>query len=246
MNRQTVPVLDAAPTLSLIVPMYNEEGVIPLLFPRLEAVLSEIGESYEIICINDGSSDRTAELVSDAHRKNPRIKLLNFSRNFGKEVALTAGLDLAAGAAVVPIDADLQDPPELIAAFLAKWREGYDVVSGVRRQRKMDTPLKRWSAAMFYRSINKLAGVSIPENTGDFRLMDRRVVTATRRLREKNRFMKGLFAWVGFRHASVPYNRPERAAGRTKFNYWRLWNFALDGITGFSTVPLRVAGYVVF
>ncbi|WP_377194755.1 glycosyltransferase family 2 protein [Ruegeria meonggei] len=232
------------PTLSIVVPMFNEEDTLPALFHRLGQAMDKIGESYEIICVNDGSTDGTARVLAEAHDRDGRIKVLNFSRNFGKEVALTAGLDATSGAAVVPIDADLQDPPELIADFLEKWREGYDVVYGVRRNRETDTVLKRWSAAKFYQTINRLSGVSIPSNTGDFRLMDRRVVGAVGRLRERNRFMKGLFAWVGFRHAEVFYDRPERIAGETKFNYWRLWNFALDGITGFSTVPLRIAGYI--
>ncbi|WP_302478768.1 glycosyltransferase family 2 protein [Ruegeria arenilitoris] len=234
----------ADPTLSVVIPMFNEEGALPDLFKRLGEVMEKIGESYEIICVNDGSTDETARMLTEAHDRDSRIKVLNFSRNFGKEIALTAGLDATSGAAVIPIDADLQDPPELIAAFLEKWREGYDVVYGVRRSRDTDTVLKRWSAEKFYKFINMLSGVSIPANTGDFRLMDRRVVGAVVRLREHNRFMKGLFAWVGFRHAEVFYDRPERIAGKTKFNYWRLWNFALDGITGFSTVPLRIAGYI--
>ena len=234
----------SVPTLSIVVPMFNEEDVLPILFERLGTYLDDLGESYEIICVNDGSTDRTADLLNDAHQRDNRIKVLNFSRNFGKEIALTAGLDVAKGQAVVPIDADLQDPPELIEAFLEKWREGFDVVYAVRRQRDSDTAMKRWSAAKFYQVINRLSGVPIPANTGDYRLMDQRVVRAIVQLREQNRFMKGLFAWVGFRHAHVAYDRPKRAAGETKFNYWRLWNFALDGITGFSTVPLRIAGYI--
>ncbi|WP_420587422.1 glycosyltransferase family 2 protein [Ruegeria sp.] len=232
------------PTLSIVIPMFNEEDVLPVLFERLCSVLDSLGESYEIICVNDGSTDGTAQMLAKAHDDNERVKVVNFSRNFGKEIAMTAGLDLASGQAVVPIDADLQDPPELIGAFLEKWREGFDVVYAVRRQRDSDTKMKRWTAARFYRVINTMSGVPIPANSGDFRLMDQRVVRAVVQLREQNRFMKGLFAWVGFRHAEVPYDRPVRAAGKSKFNYWRLWNFAIDGITGFSTVPLRVAGYV--
>ena len=242
-SRETAPD-QSAPTLSIIVPMFNEDEVLPALFERLRQFLDQLGESYEIICVNDGSTDATAKLLAAAHERDDRIKVLNFSRNFGKEIALTAGLDAAAGEAVVPIDADLQDPPELIETFLEKWREGFDVVYAVRRHRDSDTAMKRWTARKFYQVINRLSGVPIPANTGDFRLMDRRVVQAVGQLREHNRFMKGLFAWVGFRHTEVAYDRPERAAGQTKFNYWRLWNFALDGITGFSTVPLRIAGYV--
>lgn len=234
----------SVPTLSIVVPMFNEEEVLPKLFDHLGAVLRKLDETYEIICVNDGSTDATAGLLSKAHALDNRVKVLNFSRNFGKEIALTAGLDVASGRAVVPIDADLQDPPELIVSLLEKWREGYDVVYAVRRQRNADTAMKRWSAAKFYQVINRLSGVPIPANTGDFRLMDQQVVRAIVQMREHNRFMKGMFAWVGFRHVGVPYDRPERAAGQTKFNYWRLWNFALDGITGFSTVPLRIAGYI--
>lgn len=232
------------PTLSIVVPMYNEEEVLEILFERLTNELEIIGESYEIVCVNDGSSDSTLELLLAANNADPRIKIINFSRNFGKEVALTAGLDHALGRAVVPIDADLQDPPELINSFLEHWHAGYDVVYGVRRKRKNDTWVKRTSAGLFYRIINFLAGVHIPKNAGDFRLMDRRVVDAMRELRERNRFMKGLFAWVGFRHIGVSYTRPDRAAGTTKFSYWKLWNFAIDGITGYSTLPLRFAGYL--
>lgn len=232
------------PTLSIVIPMYNEEEVLPLLLERLGKVLDGLGESYEILCVNDGSRDGTAEALAAAHRSDHRIKALNLSRNFGKEIALTAGLDHAKGRAVVPLDADLQDPPELIGEFLKHWRDGYDVVCGVRRERKNDTWLKRQSATAFYRIINRLAGIKIPKNTGDFRLMDRRVVDALKNVRERNRFMKGLFAWVGFRQTSVFYDRPERAAGTTKFSYWKLWNFAVDGITGYSTLPLRLAGYL--
>ena len=232
------------PVLSIVVPMYNEEAVLPALFERLGRVLEALGESYEILCVNDGSRDGTAAMLAEAHDRDPRIKVINFSRNFGKEVALTAGLDHAAGAAVVPIDADLQDPPELIGEFLKLWRQGYDVVYGRRRQRDTDSWVKRRTAGWFYALMGRVSGIDLPANAGDFRLMDARVVAALRSLRERNRFMKGLFAWIGFRQAAVDYDRPERAGGTSKFNYWRLWNFALDGVTGFSTLPLRIAGYL--
>lgn len=232
------------PTLSIVVPMFNEEDVLHSFFKRLEAELKLIGEPYEIICVNDGSDDSTLALLLEASAADPRIKVLNFSRNFGKEVALTAGLDHSSGRAVVPIDADLQDPPELIKEFVREWQAGHDVVYGIRKSRNEDTWIKKHSALAFYRAINLLAGVTIPKNTGDFRLMDRRVVLAMQKLRERNRFMKGLFAWVGFRQTGIYYDRPVRVAGKTKFTFWKLWNFALDGITGFSTFPLRVAGYV--
>lgn len=234
----------AFPELSLVVPMYNEEEVIPALFPRLEAALAGLDMSYEVICISDGSTDRTLELLQAAHRADPRIKVINFSRNFGKEVALTAGLDFAQGQAVVPIDADLQDPPELIATFVERWRAGADVVYGVRSDRHEDSLAKRLSARIFYAVVNKMSKTEIAHNAGDFRLLDRRVVDSIKALPEGQRFMKGLFSWVGFRQEAVPYARPKRAAGTTKFNYWRLWNFALDGITGYSTLPLRIAGYI--
>ena len=231
------------PTLSLVIAAYNEEDVLHILFERLETVMAGLGESYEIVCVNDGSRDRTAEILNAAHEADPRIKVIHLARNFGKELALTAGLDFATGKAVIPLDADLQDPPELIADFLRLWREGYDVVFAVREARDTDSWLKRRTAGAFYATLGRLSNVRIPANAGDFRLMDRRVVDALKQLRERNRFMKGLFSWVGFRQTSIPYRRPERAAGKTKFNYWKLWNFALDGITGYSTLPLRIAGY---
>lgn len=231
------------PTLSLVVAAYNEEAVLDLFFARVEAVLASLGESYEIVCVNDGSRDRTAEIFAAHHARDPRIRVINLARNFGKERALTAGLDATRGRAVVPLDADLQDPPELIGAFLARWRDGYDVVYAVRNARATDSWMKRTTAKVFYAALRRVSNVEIPPNAGDFRLMDARVVEALRTLREHNRFMKGLFSWVGFRQTSVGYERPVRAAGTTKFNYWKLWNFALDGITGYSTVPLRVATY---
>ncbi|MEZ5779553.1 MAG: glycosyltransferase family 2 protein [Paracoccaceae bacterium] len=229
--------------MSIVVAAYNEEEVIQLFFDRLRVVLDGIGESYEIVCVNDGSNDQTRRLLDEAHLADPRIKVLHLARNFGKERALTAGLDHASGQAVVPLDADLQDPPELIADFVRLWREGNHVVYAVRHARDTDSFLKRTTAGAFYAMVNRVSNVEIPRNAGDFRLMDRRVVDALKGMRERNRFMKGLFAWVGFRQTSISYERPARAAGKTKFNYWRLWNFAIDGITGYSTVPLRFAGY---
>lgn len=232
-----------APTLSIVVAAYNEEDVLDLFFARLQDVLATIGESYEIICVNDGSRDRTAEILAAHNARDPRIRVINLARNFGKELALTAGLDATRGRAVVPLDADLQDPPELIGEFLRLWREGYDVVYAVRNARDTDSWMKRTTAKVFYAMLRRVSNVDIPPNAGDFRLMDARVVEALRGLRERNRFMKGLFSWVGFRQTSIGYERPVRAAGKTKFNYWKLWNFALDGITGYSTVPLRAATY---
>ena len=235
---------DARPELSIVVPMFNEEEMVPIFVARLTEVLAGKVENYEIICVNDGSRDRTALALEAAHARDPRVRVINLSRNFGKEIALTAGLDHAAGNAIVPMDADLQDPPELLLEMLEQWRAGFDVVCAVRRQRETDSWAKRTSARAFYFVIGRLAGVDITPDAGDFRLMDRRVVAALSTLRERNRFMKGLFAWVGFKRTDVLYDRPERAAGETKYSYWKLWNLALDGITGFSTLPLRMAGYL--
>jgi len=203
-----------------------------------------ITESYEIICVNDGSQDQTLDLLIAARANNPRIKVINLSRNFGKEAALTAGIDYAAGQAIIPIDADLQDEPELIAEMVAKWREGYDTVIAVRADRRSDSRFKRWTANLFYRVMGRVSEVPIPSNAGDFRLLDRRVVEALKQLPERTRFMKGLFAWLGFRQAFVTYSRPERAAGATKWRYWRLWNFALEGVTSFTSLPLIIWTYI--
>jgi glycosyltransferase involved in cell wall biosynthesis len=234
------------PDISLVVPVYNEETVLPEFATRARAALEATGLMWEIIFADDGSKDATAELIRAYRQQDPRIGLVSLSRNFGKEIAMTAGLDYARGQAVVVIDADLQDPPEVIAKFIARWREGYDVVYGRRTEREGETVLKRLTAHMFYRVINKLADRQIPANVGDFRLMSRRAVDALSRLRERHRFMKGLFSWIGFRQIEVPYNRAPRAAGQTKWNYWRLWNFSIEGITSFSIRPLQFASYFGF
>lgn len=232
------------PELSIVIPMRNEEEVLDRLFATLERVLEDNQISYEIVCVNDGSSDRTLELLLRHRRRNPAIVVLDLSRNFGKEVALAAGLNHAEGRAVIPLDADLQDPPELIPEFLDAWRRGAEVVVGVRRSRPGDSWAKRKTAAAFYRLYNLLCDIDMPANAGDFRLMDRKVVEALKRIGERNRFNKGLFAWVGFRQKRIEYDRPERVAGTTKWNYWKLWNFALDGLTAFTTAPLRLWSYV--
>ncbi|TAO01132.1 MAG: glycosyltransferase [Phormidium sp. SL48-SHIP] len=231
-------------TLSIIIPVYNEEDNLACLLKRVMDSLGIPNLSYEIICVNDGSHDKSLDKLIGYHQKNPAIKIINLSRNFGKDIALSAGLDFASGAAVIPLDADLQDPPELIEALVAKWREGYDVVYATRRDRHGETWLKRFSATYFYRLIGRVSKVPIPEDTGDFRLMDRRVVEALKKLPERNRFMKGLFAWVGYRQIAIDYDRDPRYAGQSKWNYWKLWNFALDGITAFSSLPLKVWSYV--
>lgn len=241
----------AAPTrsragkrLSIVAPCFNEQEVLDLFFDRIEAELGRLGVDYEIVCVNDGSRDHTLAVLLARHQRDPRVKIINLARNFGKETALSAGLDAASGDMVVPIDVDLQDPPELIDQFIAAWENGADVAYGVRVDRKADTPLKRFTAQGFYRAFNRLSDVDLPYNAGDFRLMDRRVVEVLRQLPERNRFMKGLFAWVGFRQEAIPYARPERAAGTSSWRYWKLWNFALDGITSFSTAPIRIWSYV--
>jgi glycosyltransferase involved in cell wall biosynthesis len=230
--------------LSVVAPMYNEEENIDYFFETLLPVLNRLEMTYEIICVDDGSTDGTWKKLLACHQAEPRIKILSFSRNFGKEVALTAGLNHAGGAAIVPIDADLQDPPEMIGQLLEKWREGYDVVYAVRRHRFGEGPVKRGTANLFYRVINLLSDTPIPRDTGDFRLFDRRVVEVLNRIPERTRFMKGLFAWVGFKQVGILYDRQPRYQGETKWNYWRLWNFALDAITLFSTAPLRLWSYV--
>lgn len=230
--------------LSVVVPIYNEEPNLDYLFARLESILAALAMTYEIICINDGSKDNSLQRLMEHHFRNPNIKVINLSRNFGKEVALTAGIDYATGAAVVPIDADLQDPPELIQELVMKWREGYDVVYAVRKLRQGESWLKRFTANAFYQLISRISLVPIPRNTGDFRLLDQRVVKVLKQMPERTRFMKGLFAWVGFNQTAIFYNRASRHKGCTKWNYWRLWNFAVDGITSFSLAPLKVWSYV--
>ncbi|MDJ0555378.1 MAG: glycosyltransferase family 2 protein [Microcoleaceae cyanobacterium MO_207.B10] len=230
--------------VSIIVPCYNEAPNIDYLFERLISVLESLKITYEIVCINDGSQDNTLQLLIAHHQKNSAIKILNFSRNFGKEIALTAGLDYTIGDAVIPIDADLQDPPELIIQLINKWREGYDVVYATRRSRQGETWLKQFTAHKFYEIIQRLTPVKIPPNTGDFRLMDRKVVEALKQLPENNRFMKGLFSWVGYKQTSILYDRKPRFKGQTKWNYWQLWNLAIQGITAFSSLPLKIWSYI--
>jgi polyisoprenyl-phosphate glycosyltransferase len=237
----TLPVRTRAGRLmSLVIPMHNEQEVLDILFARLHEVIAKLGVGVEIVCVDDGSTDDTLALLERRALEDGRIRVLPLARNFGKEAALTAGLDAAEGDVVVPLDADLQDPPELIAEFIALWEQGYDVVYGVRADRSSDSMSKRFTANMFYKIFNRLADYPIPASTGDFRLMDRQVVDALKRLPERNRFNKGLFAWVGFRQIGLPYVRPPRAAGATSWASPALWGLAVDGITSFSTVPLRI------
>jgi glycosyltransferase involved in cell wall biosynthesis len=231
-------------SLSLVVPMFNEEAACGIFFDTVVPILETITERYEIVCVDDGSSDRTAAIVAAYRKRNPRIKLVALSRNFGKEAALTAGLDHATGDAVIPIDVDLQDPPEVIPQLVEQWRRGCDTVLAVRESRDGDTFLKRTTARMFYRVLDRISDVPVVPEAGDFRLLDRKLVSILRDLPERSRFMKGMYAWAGFKQGVVPYHRPARSDGTTKFHYWKLWNFALDGLFSFSTLPLRIWTYI--
>jgi glycosyltransferase involved in cell wall biosynthesis len=230
--------------LSILIPMHNEQDVLEKLFARLKPCIEQVTHNYEIICVNDGSKDNTLALLRDYHAKDSRIKIISLSRNFGKEAALTAAIEHCVGDAVIPIDADLQDPPELIGEMWAKWKEGFQVVLATRKSRPGDSWLKRVTALGFYDVMNRMSTVKIPRNTGDFRLMDRAVVEAVKHLHERTRFMKGIFAWVGYKTHTIYFDRENRAAGNTSWNYRRLWHFALDGIFSFTTMPLRVWTYM--
>jgi polyisoprenyl-phosphate glycosyltransferase len=233
-----------APVLSLVVPFFNEEEVVDHTLTTVERAITAQQISWEMIAVNDGSRDATLARLLEAQNRFPWLMVVDLSRNFGKEAALSCGLAHCSGQAIVPLDADLQDPPDLIGRLLQEWRAGAEVVLARRINRDADSWAKRSSASLFYRLINQVSDVVIPENVGDFRLMDRSVVDAINSLPESRRFMKGLFAWAGFRTVTVDYVRPQRERGVTKFSGWRLWNFALEGITSFSTVPLRIWTYV--
>ena len=247
---ELVPPPQADPLVTVIVPVKDEEDAIAGFVTRVSHVLDGLAEvdgtpaDWEILFVDDGSNDATLPAILAANRADDRVRALSLSRNFGKEAALSAGLDHARGRVVVPLDVDLQDPPELIGPMVDRWREGFDVVYGVRRNRESDSFPKRLTADLYYRAHNWLSADKIPEHAGDFRLLDRKVVDVIRRMPERNRFMKGLFAWGGFRQTGVGYDRVPRAVGRTKFNYWKLWTLAIDGITSGSTVPLRVWSYI--
>ena len=234
--------------LSIICPVKDEQEAVAPFIERVRAVLEDLSDpgakSFEILFIDDGSNDSTMAEIRRAHEADARVRGISFSRNFGKEAALSAGLDHARGEAVIPLDVDLQDPPEVLRDMIAKWREGFEIVYGVRDNRDSDSLPKRLTADLYYRAHNWLSEDKIPEHAGDFRLLDRQVVDVIREMPERTRFMKGLFAWAGFRQASVPYTREPRRIGTTKFSYWKLWTFALDGITSASTVPLRVWSYL--
>ena len=231
--------------LTVVVAACNEAEALPLLHPRIRAALAGIaGLQAGVLSVDDGSRDDTWRVLQDLAASDPQVALLRLSRNFGKEAALTAGLDRVGQGAAMILDADGQDPPELIPEFVARWREGWDDVYGTRIEREGDGWVRRGAAAVFYRLIGRLSPTPVPADTGDYRLLSPRALAALRQLRERHRFMKGLFGWIGFRRVALPYRRSPRLAGRSKFGLWRLWNFALEGITSFSTAPLRVATYI--
>ena len=231
--------------ISVVVPAYNEQEVLEEFHARLVTVLGTIDFDLDILYVDDGSSDDTPELLNKLKQHDPRVGVISLSRNFGKEAALTAGINHACGDAVVVIDADLQDPPELITEFIRVWQhESADVVYGQRTARDGETWLKKSTASLFYRLMQKIGRVKIPKDTGDFRLMDRRAVDALKQLPEHHRFMKGLFAWIGFKQVAVTYRRDPRHAGETKWNYWQLWNLAIEGFTSYSVMPLKIATYI--
>jgi polyisoprenyl-phosphate glycosyltransferase len=233
------------PQFCVIVPVYNEAGGIETFHQRLSAVMNQLG-SWKVLYVNDGSTDESLAVLKDLRGQDQAVALINLSRNFGKEAAMTAGLDYAQGDAVIVIDADLQDPPEIIPRLAAAWRQGYDVVYAQRGSREGETWLKKTTASLFYRLMRDVGQVPLPRNTGDFRLISWRVVEALHLLEERHRFMKGLYAWVGFPTTAVVYDRAPRHAGTTKWNYWKLWNFAIEGITSFTVMPLKVASYFGF
>jgi dolichol-phosphate mannosyltransferase len=231
---------------SVVIPVYNESEVLPTLYHRLTQVMEGLGEPYEIVFVNDGSTDASPLLLWELQAQDERVKLVNFSRNFGHQIAITAGLDYSAGQAVIVMDADLQDPPEVIPRLTAKWRAGYDVVFAVRESRKGESLFKRSTAALFYRLLRQLSVTDIPMDAGDFRLMSRRAVDAFKPIRERDRFVRGLVGWIGFRHTSITFVRDVRYAGETKYPLTKMVRFALNGIISFSFAPLQLATYLGF
>jgi glycosyltransferase involved in cell wall biosynthesis len=236
--------VEVRPTLSVVIPVFNEEETIPELERRLRVFLGELGETWEVVFVDDGSRDASAGLLQEMAEKEPRFKVVSFSRNFGHQIAITAGMDRAEGEAVVVMDADLQDPPELVREMLARFRQGFDVVYAVRQRRLGETWFKRLSAKIFYRVFRAMLGFEVVLDAGDFRLMSRPVVLTLRSLRERHRFIRGLVGWIGFRQSSVTYTRQERFAGVTKYPLRKMLGFAFDGITSFSTLPLRMATWL--
>lgn len=234
------------PVLSIVVPIWNEEKVIPELYRRLSQVMEQIGERWELVCVHDGGHDNSLAELLLLHRQDPRVKVIDFSRNFGHQIAITAGADFAEGDAVIIIDADLQDPPEVIIKLVEKWREGYEVVYAMRTKREGETWFKLFTAKLFYRLLKRIADINIPLDTGDFRLMDRNVVLTMRKLHEKHRFMRGLSSWVGFRQTGVEYERAARYAGETSYPFRKMLRLAMTAITNFSYLPLQLATYTGF
>jgi glycosyltransferase involved in cell wall biosynthesis len=235
-----------SPTYSIIVPVFNEAESLPELHRRLTAVMKKLSKSWELILVNDGSTDASPTVMRDLAAHDPRVRVLRFARNFGHQIAVTAGLDASKGRAVVVIDADLQDPPEVIPDLVAKWKEGFELVYAVRRGREGESWFKKTSASLFYRLIFRITDVRIPLDTGDFRLLDRKVVVVLNNMRERHRFLRGMGAWVGFRQVGVPYDRQARFAGETKYPFRRMLRLALNAITGFSYLPLQMATYIGF
>ncbi len=232
--------------ISIVAPAYNEESGLAQFARRVDAVMRGRGFAYEIVFVNDGSTDQTLAVMRSLRAGNPDITIVNLSRNFGKETAMTAGIAHAIGDAIVIIDTDLQDPPELIPDMIADWRAGYDVVYAQRTERAGETWMKKTTAALFYWTVKHMGPVPIPQDTGDFRLMSRRAAQALLQIPERHRFMKGLYAWIGYRQKAIPYSRQARFTGRSKWNYWQLWNLAIEGITSFTIVPLKLATYLGF
>jgi glycosyltransferase involved in cell wall biosynthesis len=234
------------PAYSIVAPVYNEEALVTEFCRRAIAALEPLGEPFELVLVNDGSRDSSPEIIRQLHEQDPRIKVINFSKNFGHQIAITAGMDYARGQVVVVIDSDLQDPPEVIPRMIEEWRRGFQVVYGVRSEREGETAFKLATASLFYRLIRKITNVDIPLDAGDFRLMDRKVVNALKSMREQKRFMRGLSVWVGFKQTGITYKRDARTAGETKYPVRKMIRFALDGITAFSYLPLQLASYMGF
>lgn len=234
------------PTYSVVAPVFNEEALVEEFYKRTAAAMETLGEPFEIVLINDGCRDRSPEIMREIHEQDPRVKVLNFSRNFGHQLAITAGIDYAQGQAVVVIDSDLQDPPEVIPELIQSWKDGYEVVYAVRSEREGETWFKKFTASFFYRLIANITSINMPVDAGDFRLMDRKVVDALSSMREYHRFMRGMSVWVGFKQTGVAYKRAARKAGETKYPLRKMIRFAFDGITSFSYVPLQLATYLGF
>ena len=234
------------PTYSIIAPVYNEEGNLRELYAQMKQTLDPTGETWELVLVNDGSRDRSLEIMQTLRQQDPRVKIVDFAKNFGHQLAVTAGLDYAQGDAVVIIDADLQDPPAVILRMIKQWKQGYQVVYAVRSERKGESWFKEFTAKAFYRLIYRITDVDIPLDTGDFRLMDRKVVDTLKTMRERHRFIRGMTSWVGFKQTGVEYVREERFAGETHYPFKKMLKFALDAITGFSYLPLQIATYAGF